>query len=183
MATETILLASDGYYTELVPTSGYDHHECVDEDTDPPVLKKEGTQNTSYKKDTFGLSSPIVIDADDVINSVTVYAKCKESNPGGIYGAVNGRLKLMYRLGGTDYVDSAQSLTTSDVVYSKTWTTNNGAAWTLADLNDLECGLQLSATNYSYPEMASAWCRYFYVVIDYTAVEGGGNRVQIVGLW
>jgi hypothetical protein len=53
-------------------------------------------------------------------------------------------LKPLVRTGGVDYVGAAYNLGGSDLPFTHTWNTNpnTGAAWTAAEVNALEAGMQ-----------------------------------------
>lgn len=171
MATEIIRPSGAGTYTELNANPPGSNHTRVDEESkdESDYLWTPGGSSYVYRKDTYAMGNPSAIGAGDTINSITIKAYCKEIQ---FSGSGNGRVKLMYRSGGADYVGAAQNMTTSYVIYEQTWTDNNGSAWTLDDLNAIECGLQLAAYDAAWGIYVYAYCCQFWVEIDYTEATG-----------
>ena len=97
------------------------------------------------------------------IQSITVHIVAKEQS-----SAYGGYARPYIRIGSTGYSPSSyNSLTTSYVEYTNTWTTNpnTSAAWTWANINSLEIGAQM----YSYSTSYYARCTQVWVEITYTA--------------
>jgi len=95
------------------------------------------------------------------INSVTVYAKGQRSN----YGI----LKLYTKIGGTNYYDTTTYTDDTWTLRSKTWATSpaTGLAWTMAEINAAEFGIQQANGGYGSPAPL-VFGTYMYVVVDYT---------------
>jgi hypothetical protein len=97
------------------------------------------------------------------IQSITVHIVAKDqSNTYGCYA------RPYIRIGSTGYSPSSyNSLTTSYVEYTNTWTVNpnTSTAWTWANINSLEIGVQM----YSYSGSYYARCTQVWVEITYAA--------------
>lgn len=168
MSTEIIRPSGAGSSTQLTPSAG-SNYACVDEATKNESDYVQTSYTVDYKKDLYAFGNPAGISAGDVINSVTVNAYIASTN-----GSYNIMAKLCCNSAeGSEIVTRS----TSYVLRSKTWTTNGGVAWTLADLNSLEAGIAMMSSGVA----AYARCCQVWVEIDYTSVSG--NRVQIIGLW
>ena len=153
-----------GSLTQLTPTDGA-NYQCVDEDVaddEDYVYYECYSAGTVTKTDSYALPNPSI---RGVINSVTVCYRVGASVGG-------GATKAAYKIGST--YSSYTDLTTSWVNRTGTvYTTNpdTSAAWTLADLNDLQIGVSLRTVD-GYGE--TVYCSLVYAVVDST--EPGTRR-------
>jgi hypothetical protein len=104
------------------------------------------------------------IPAHIAINSVTMYAKVKESAPG-TYGISD---RDFVEIGGIRYFSGARRPAAVYTLYSSTWATNpaTGVAWTEAQIYAADWG---HAEYSGYGDTCTARISYLYLVVDYTA--------------
>ena len=90
-----------------------------------------------FERDLYAIADHSV--GSGTINSVTVYARMKETPYTGAHGEISIKTE------GTPYNTSAYTLTGSWANYSNTWATNpeTGFAWTWAEVNALQAGVNL----------------------------------------
>lgn len=102
------------------------------------------------------------------INSVTMYAKAKSSD--------SNDFALIYYNGSTVYQGNTYNVASSYVLYSYKWTTNpaTGIAWTEAQVNDAEFGINTSARG------GGIYYTYVYVEVDYTPPSAPTVTTQAV---
>jgi hypothetical protein len=116
--------------------------------------------------DTSGLTGA-------TINSVTVFFKHRGVDP------VNNTFKIGIRTNSTDYysADKSTSSVTTYILFSETWATNpnTSAAWTVAQLDELQIGVQKTDSN-------GAAITYGYAEVDYTPAAGFSNK-QYLGFF
>lgn len=97
------------------------------------------------------------------INSVTVFFNHRGVDP------VNNTFQIGIRTNSTDYFSANKSTNsvTTYILFSESWATNpnTSAAWTVADLDALEIGVQKTDSN-------GAAITFGYVEIDFTATGG-----------
>jgi hypothetical protein len=143
-----------GYYAQLTPDSG-SNYARVNGATEGPG--SVSMTNTTYKYDTYAMTNHT--SEFGTINSVTVYAKCKyvASNP----AYFTARL----RLNSTNSDGAVVNINTGSYsLYSKTVARPGGGNWSWTDIDNVEAGLGLNSSDPS----GSAWCDWFYIVVDYT---------------
>lgn len=150
---------SNGTLQDFTASSG-NAYECVDEVTANDadyIWKGQASAPTLYPRSTFNLPNP---SAEGTINSVTVYARCKDN------GNVNARIRLGVH-NGTTYTETSDiDATNSYALYSQTWNNNpnnSNNPWTWSDINSLQPLV--------YGKVPYATAIYFsqvYVEVDYT---------------
>uniref|UniRef100_A0A6M3J5E3 Uncharacterized protein n=1 Tax=viral metagenome TaxID=1070528 RepID=A0A6M3J5E3_9ZZZZ len=159
MSTRTLVPNGAGDSTQLVPSAGA-NWQCVDAiGTDYVWHELEASQNTTWK-DLYALEASNIASA--VINSVTVYFRCKH------FGLSSGYALSYIKTHSTVYQGSAQAITTSYVTYGVIYTTNpfTGVAWTVAEIDDLQSGVALNSITGG--SAGDIYCQYAYVVVDFT---------------
>jgi len=151
---ETLRPNADGANTGIEDDEGGGRpfFDSVDEavaDDDTTYVKGSGT-------DTYGLPDSGV--GTGTINHVTVYAVCRAT-------AANHELRIVIYTHTTLYYGSVEVLTTDWASYFKQWTSNpnTSSAWTWAERDALEAGIELTDTGLGYP-----LCTQVYVEVDYT---------------
>lgn len=124
------------------------------------------TSNRSANRlQMFSTNTPS-IPSGSIINSITVFGRCQAA-------AANGGFKLRQGKGASQIASgTTHTATATWMTFSSAFTTKpDGTAWTVADLVDLEFGIENTTTNH-------VRCTTLYVVIDYTAAapsnKGGG---------
>ena len=169
MATQTLRPNGAGDETFLTPSAGA-NWECVDEASHDSDTSHVSTTGAGVTGDLYAKSSNS-IGTGDTINSVTVYMVARITSSGRL---INGQARNVIKENGVKTTATAQSLTTSYVSYSTTYTTkpSNGSAWTKTDIDNLQIGVSLSA------QSTTSRCTQVYVVVDYTPSGGGGSVSQ-----
>ena len=159
MAIEILRPNGAGSSTEfyLVPNSGEENWGDVDE-----VIADDATTFVTTaednRKDLYNIANPTFADAT-VINSVTLYARCKRwgapPNDVGYFGISSG---------GTESWSDATTFVSAYTDYNKVYTTdpNTGSAWTKAAITALQIGVKTESTNSG---MVST---QVYAEVDYT---------------
>ncbi|MFH1133543.1 MAG: hypothetical protein V1735_03570 [Nanoarchaeota archaeon] len=111
-----------------------------------------------------------------MINSITLYFY------GQSYSSTRYNFQPLIRSGGTNYLGSLKSLTSSYAYYSETYTTNpaTGSAWTIAQVDALEAGMK------SYSSSYGGRIAQVYAVVDYSHPDScsdsdGGNTPLTFG--
>lgn len=120
------------------PDGGEENYEDVDEvttDEDTTYVTEDGA---FWGRDLYNIGASSM--ASGTIDSVTVYARCKVSQL-----ADQASLKIACKSGSTIGEGDEETLTTSYVNYSKTWTLNpdTSSAWTVSEINSLQVGVSL----------------------------------------
>ncbi len=155
MSTETLRPNAAGDKTLLEPNTGA-NFECVYEVVPDEEVTTVSTTDASFEKeDLYNLPAHT---GAGTINSITVYARCKEST--------TGQAKIIIKTGGTIYRSAAIALTSSWVTYSQVWATNpGGGSWNWGAIDALQIGVALC----DFSGAAEAiWCTQVYVVVDFT---------------
>lgn len=153
---------------------GFDarHWFAVDEavsDGDGSYIRTDPNSGVP-QRDTFLLPNT-GIDPADTINWVRVYMNVRSES-----GTNRASARTMVRTHGTDYWGVGYLVPSVYTLYNDQYATNpfTGSAWTVAELNALECGVRGSSGAgcfmcfiiFYYPLR----CTQSYVVIDYTVV-------------
>jgi hypothetical protein len=123
------------------------------------VYTTSTTSGANAPRDTYSVPSTTL--SGFTIQSITVHIVAKDQS--NTYG---GYARPYLRIGSTGYYPSSyNALTTSYVEYTNTWATNpnTSAAWTWANINSLEIGVQMYSASYSY----YARCTQVWVEITY----------------
>lgn len=122
-------VTANGNYSQFTPSAGTNYQNVDDSTAD-----SDSTYNRSSTvghKDSFAVTD---VDTGDAIKAVLVRAQCrKESGSAGI--------KLGFRIGGSDYTGSEQSVSSSHAFKTEIFITNpatSEADWTAAALNAAE---------------------------------------------
>jgi hypothetical protein len=148
-----------GTTTNLQRNTGSNNYEMVDDvspdgDTTRVYRSSDGT-----RVDAYGIPDAAL----DVrpIESVTVHIVVAMDS------SASGSAKEVIRIGGNNYYGNTESLTTSYVDKYYTWTTNPSTvnlAWTWADIDALESGVELTRSGGSN----SVKCTQVWVEVIYT---------------
>lgn len=131
-------------------------------DDDTTVISTSGTGQQSM----FNLTDT-AIPAGSIINSLTVYFRCRgDANTGDVRARVAMRINGGNVTDTTDLVFSGNSYS----LQSKTFTVNpqDGSVWEVGDLNNLQAGPHFQ----SKTDSTTIRCTQVYVEIDYTVVLG-----------
>jgi len=157
---KTLRPNAPGSYTELFryPNTGEANWEDVDEEVADDGATYVGCGTLLLeKRDTYNLSS---YTGTGTINSVTVYYRCCSYNPG------TPQAWAVIVTHGVKYRSAAWDALSGWTLYSKTWSTNpyTGSAWTPAEINDLEAGVEFLVTTSDN----EALCTQVYVEVNYT---------------
>jgi len=112
----------------------------------------------------YTLSSPSVLKAGDIINSLSVSGYWKSSS-GTLIAAGNTGLYI----GTTRYEGTAFNVTTTNTLNTKTWTTNpaTGNAWTYEEVTAIQAGVYCKGNG-----STSCYCYLSWVSIDFTTPTG-----------
>jgi hypothetical protein len=145
------------------------------DDGDTTAIKERCMVGGRTRSASFVLSG--TIPGSGVIQSVKVYNLSKKDNAAGTSHVHS----LVYTHGDVYLGDESPTLTTSYVLYSHTWTTNpaTGAAWTWAEISDLQAGVEMFSLIYS--DTHDVYCTQVYAEVTYIPMSG--SRAQIIGLW
>jgi len=160
--SETATWATSGAYTD------------IDECTSDPCTPNDGDiiATTARNDDHNGaLSDLVTADADDTYNSVTLYVRTQlTGTPGNEfvrYSIANGEVETHIFQSGSN-----GSWTTDN---SGAINTTGGSAWTYATINAATYLIEAAASG---GEAVTQWqCSAYWVVVDYTAVEGSARRI------
>jgi hypothetical protein len=147
----------NGTYSELEPHPAVANYLNVDEivsDEDSTVLETVFNTPNVWHKDAYNI--PNHTTETGTINSVTVWARCKAT--GGSSDICKTRVATY--IGGTLTVGTAFNLSHSYADYSTTWITRPaGGAWTWADIDNLEIGVELWTNAMGNPcRVTQVWC-------------------------
>lgn len=154
MATETLYVSGDGDVIQC-GNDGFSfgsQYEYVQVEDGAITF----TSSTTNKIDTFTLDDHAA--NYGVINSVTVYIKCRKSS-----SSSSNTIAPLLRLSGTNNVGSNLAITTTLALYSQAVSRPGGGSWSAADIDDLQVGYQMKAASGQQPEVD-----YLYIVVDYT---------------
>ena len=174
MPTETLRPSGVGATTDISNSTEATHWEAVDEVTADDGNSYVYQGSNGAKVDTYALPASV---GSGTITSVTAYVRARQawrpSSPGNTVRAV-------VRTGGTDYFGSLETLPHDGSwnTYSKEWTTNpnTGNPWTWAEIDALECGVEISRLA-SYPS-----CTQCYIVVTTPVLiaASGGSQAHII---
>ena len=170
MATEVLYPNGAGDRTECTPDVAPNWSRVCEDPADDGASMVATSVATSPDEDLYTIPAPSDIEALDIINSVTVYAR----SSAGVMGT--GTVAPCVKEGGTDTAGTPQNLSGWGE-HSETWNTrpSNGANWAYSDLvgdGALQIGHRLTAS------AAGVSTTRVKVVIDYTKREA---QVIIVG--
>jgi len=165
MTQITIQPSGAGATTECYPSTA-PNWDCVNEipavDTD---FVSEGPEGGDAAHDLY-VTPASGVPTDSTINSVTVYFRIRRTGAGqvGVGASVAPQIRAIAQAITTG---SYLTCTTSWVNESQTWATNptTGIAWTVAEVNDLDIGVAISADSINW----DGECSQVYAVITYTA--------------
>jgi FlaG/FlaF family flagellin (archaellin) len=154
---QTLILRPNGNTAtlQLNGTMGVNNWVAVsDQDSNTSVE----TSSNSNQTDIYTMNNTTV--ALGTITSVTIYISGRADDT-----STSGSVFTVLRIGGVNYYGTNNSLTSSYAIYSTSYTTKpDGTAWTWADINNLETGVQLQRTGGS----GQVRCNEVYVVVNYT---------------
>ncbi len=147
--------------------SGNENWECVDEtmpDEDSTYVYYTTTPYP-YGRDTYSLQNHS--QGSGIINSVTVYVRCRKSGTGLLVFT-----RPVLRVGSTDFPsifninEDRRTLSSSWTTYYRTWTTNpsTGEPWSWNYIDSLEAGVDLRGAS-----TTEARCTQVWVEVNYTA--------------
>jgi len=149
MATETLRPNAAGdecnIETQVGCSACPNHYDCVDEvtaDDFTTFIRQRGEVSSAWTRDLYNIENSIG-GGSDIINSVKVYARMKET--GELQNASS--FKLVVKSGATVDEGTLQTCGTGTwTTYSDTWTINpdTGNAWTWAEIDSMQAGLTVS---------------------------------------
>jgi hypothetical protein len=174
MSTEILRPSAAGDETNLslYPDSGEQNWQDVGEAVADDDATFVWTNSVAYLRDLYNLPSSSEL---GIINSITVYARCKAAET-----PTQSSAKIAVKTGGTTYESAEQTLTNDWALYSNPWTKNplTGVAWTWDDINALQIGVALRRpiAGLGY----GSYCTQVYVEINYTS-PAGGSKGFIIG--
>ncbi len=168
MAIEILRPNAAGDLTQLYTASPPNWDAVNDVTPDEDATYVEGDYYGGGERDLYNLPSSSGV---GVINKITITCRCR-NQPLYIYD----RIRTMIKTGGTIYEGSDTAPTTSYVNYQTVYTLNpkTGLAWTWADIDALQIGVYLHASN----DSASVRSTQVYVEIDYIPYTDIGIRVH-----
>jgi len=172
MATTTTLRPNaegDLLQADIVyPSTPSTHYDKVDEETsdaDATYVGKSDTTDVGYYTDLYNLPDG-QIPSGSTVNSVAVYIVVRN-----VVSGVGG-YRTTIKTNGVVYNGTAYSPAgTTWYTYSTNYTTNpnTGVAWTIAQVDALQIGVQLIGEYYASSDTyLYGRCTQVYVVIDYT---------------
>ena len=160
MSIETLRPNAAGSNTNCgqYPTSGQNYDKVDEETPDGASTRVYNNAAGDWTVDTYGLPDPGL---SGTINHVKVYM----SSFG--YIGYSSQAKIAIYTHNTLYYGNAEDLTNTFQGFSKQWDTNpnTGSAWTWDEINALEAGISLYATDTN-----KVRCTQVYVEVDYIAV-------------
>lgn len=173
MATLILYPNGAGSSSVLTPVGDTPNWKCVDEvgtiDSDTTYVYRAGGLGTGldlYTIDASGVPSGAVISNVRSIN----YSKRV---------GTGGATKAAIRIGGTNYLGTSKSLTTSysGAITFTDWATNpnSGVAWTVADMSSLQVGVE------SAPGPSDARTTAVRIIITYTEPAVASNKIFMIG--
>lgn len=118
------------------------------------------TTASSIRYDTYQ-TSDITLPIGSIINSVTIYFKCR-CRPYNNSPYASSAL----RTHSSDYFGSQKVMSDVYTLFHQTYTTNPStlATWTLDEVNDMEIGVRL----FGIVGTSTAECKYVYAVVNYS---------------
>jgi general secretion pathway protein G len=143
--------------TALSRSGGSANWQCVDEasaDNGTTYVSRLG----SYATDTYAIED--VPAGTCSITNVTVFARGHKTT---LIWA--GHLRTVLRIGTTNYQGSQKNVSNTWTTYSDSWATNpaTGAAWTWADINNLQAGVSLESESIFF----ASECTQVYITVTY----------------
>ena len=169
MTTVIYRPTGNGTYQECSKgTGGTYHWDCVDEAVPDGMTTVIYRLANTYATDTFTWANPTETGS---IVKITVSHNAEYDGSSGVYSKA-----AIYTSGQTLQYGAERTLTTDWTQYDDDWTTNpwTSAAWTWADLNDLEFGVSLKGKT-----THSAWCTQIFITIEYNISSGRMCQVII----
>jgi hypothetical protein len=147
-----------GDVTQFTAYGDSSNYLCVDDvasDSDTTYVYA----GSGWHYDLYDFDDPL---ESGSINNLTIYVVCRTSSA----GTVTKKTIVGFKLAGTEYWGSEQSITSSYVAYSQSWTTNpaTSAAWTWENITNMQIGHKGYVSGNQYR------CTQIYATIDYTPV-------------
>jgi FlaG/FlaF family flagellin (archaellin) len=150
-----------GTSTDLDNNSWWDDNwECVDDissDGDSTYVYKSGS-STSWETDTYDIEDSGL--TSGTINSVTVYAVCRDATG-------DGQARIAIQTNGQDFQEATTSLTSGSwqtIFYMWNNNPDTGTTWTWSQIDALEAGVGLQESGYGYDMR----CTQVWVEVNYT---------------
>jgi hypothetical protein len=168
-----LAITSEGTDTGGTYVGGATDYTNLNSDDDfTSYLKMDGAAK-STKYHTYNMND--FVDAYSVINSVSVTMRIQQNN-------IYSYFQPLICIGGSYYLGTPVSYSTSFANYTDTWYTNpaTGNTWAATDINNAEFGIK----GYNHTGTDQLFCTYFYVTIDYdpaTAPEIDTDAADDIG--
>jgi len=160
-STGTLVLrpTGPGAVTQLNRSGCSANWECVAEAIADGNSSRVERLNGNYRTDTYATED--ISSNSCNISKVTVFCRGQKST---IF--ITGYLRVVLRIGGTDYQSSAFALNNSWTTFSQEWLLNpsTGLPWTWDDINNLEAGVSLRSNS---PWFTSK-CTQVWIEVEYT---------------
>jgi hypothetical protein len=158
MAGTTVILRPDhtGAVSNLDGSGCSDNFQCVDDiapDDDATTVQRAAS---SFVTDIYSFENPVGMTGN--ILSITVSCRARKHQ-------TIGEIRPAIYAGGAVYEGNTFSLTSAYTEFTHQWTINpaTGAAWTWAEINNLQAGLSLAGQNSNFP----AYCTQVWVEVVY----------------
>ena len=161
---ETLRPNAAGDSSALTAVGDSPNYACVDEssaDEDTTYVNRD-YNSTAYTLDLYNLPAH---SGSGVINSITIYARCRKTHD-------VGYAKIACKTHSATYYGSEETLGESYANYSKQYTTNpnTSSAWTWTEIDALQVGVSLKHVISGPPEMGQGTrCTQVYVEVNYTS--------------
>ncbi|MCL6579348.1 MAG: hypothetical protein K6T73_08180 [Candidatus Bathyarchaeota archaeon] len=164
MPTETLRPNAPGTNTQLTPIGASQNWDCVDETTpdDSTTYVRSPTTDDIPRLDTYNIPDSN-IPAGSTISNVTIYIRSNSAH--NLYRSLQ---RIAIRVGGVNYYCGLFAPPTEWTNYECLCVKNprTGSAWTIADINALEIGIQIASG--SNGAVFLGRCTQVYVVVTYT---------------
>ena len=158
MATLYLRPNANGGVIQLTPYGATYNWDCVDDVTPDDNATYVYAALVAWQKDLYQLQDTSI---SGTINWINVWVRCSGASE---WGTPQGSTTL--RTYDTDYNGSAFNISSTWTNFYTQYSTNpyTGSAWTWAEINALQAGVQL----YSPNEKAMALCTQVYIEVNYT---------------
>ncbi len=172
MATLTCYPNGAGNSTQFTAVGDSANYLCVDDLSSSPdsdtTYVEHSTTGTKLDLYTFDFSG---VPSNAIISNIAIYGRFKRV--GGTYTSN----KLAIRIASTNYLSGNKGTATSYTLYGNIWVTNpnSGAAWTVANLSTLECGVESVMSVAGSQRITSC-----YAVVTYT-LSAAQNKIFLIG--